>query len=402
MSASSPDRRRRVFSTVALALSFGVIALTTLGPSGSSGSGWTCIYCGTFALADAILNVLLFVPLGASLRWVRLTATRAVAVGLLTTIAVESAQFLIIPGRDASIGDLVSNTLGCGLGYLIAATANAWLFAGPRQASRISLAYAGLLLGIVCGTAMLLKPSFTDAAYYGDWTPNPGRVLDVSIGSFELPPRRLEHADSVRDAWFAGTPVRIARVAGPKTPTLESLFSIHDEDHREILLVGRDGDDLVFRYRTWAVVARLHQPVLRLPDVLNSFEPGDTIVVHIRRDGQSFCFRVNGNENCGLGFTAGAGWTLLYGTSSFPVERTAFMNAAWLALLFFPIGFWMRSTLVSLAAFFVAALGLVFVPASTILIPTQIHEWAGAGIGIVGGLLFQVAMLFLKDHERAS
>lgn len=116
------------------------------------------MFCSTFALADALLNLLLFVPLGISLQWLGAGALRAVGLGFVVTFAVESAQLFLVPGRDASIGDLISNTLGCGFGYLLAATARKWIHPSRARASRFSLIYSLFVLAIVFATGTLLRP----------------------------------------------------------------------------------------------------------------------------------------------------------------------------------------------------------------------------------------------------
>jgi glycopeptide antibiotics resistance protein len=69
-------------------------------------------------LWERLLNVALFVPigvLGALLRpgW---SLVRWALVGAAGSLAIESAQWVLVPGRDASVSDLVTNTVGAVLG----------------------------------------------------------------------------------------------------------------------------------------------------------------------------------------------------------------------------------------------------------------------------------------------
>jgi hypothetical protein len=387
----------------------GAIAALTLTPSGdqSGGGGWACIFCSTYALSDAILNILLFVPLGIALRWTRLSAVQAVAVGFMITVGVESAQVFMIPGRDASLGDIITNTAGTGVGYVLAANAGRILHPLREHASRMSLAYALFVVGVVSGTGILLKPSFTDAAYYGQWTPNLGHlewyrgtVLDARIGPYPLPSSLLEHTDSIRGMWLSGAPIEIRAVAGPKPPALASLFSIYDEHQTEIVLIGPDRDDLVLRYRTRAISLRLHQPVLRIAGAMDSLPDGDSLNVSVWRNGHQHCLVLNQARYCKLGFTAGAGWTILLDSYSFSAGTTAFLNAAWLAFLFIPVGLWMRANPLSAFGSITAALGLLMMPAPTGLLPTLTNEWIGAGFGIAAGVLMYLGVGFLGKRKR--
>lgn len=71
-------------------------------------------------LKDMILNTVLFMPLGAALPilWKKANFKRTALVGLLTTYFIEiHAQPLL--GRNSSMDDLLCNTLGTVIGYLI-------------------------------------------------------------------------------------------------------------------------------------------------------------------------------------------------------------------------------------------------------------------------------------------
>lgn len=66
-------------------------------------------------------NVALFVPLGA-LAAVFLPRSRwwwAVLVGLLISVAIESAQSFVLPGRTASPQDVVANVTGTTIGVVL-------------------------------------------------------------------------------------------------------------------------------------------------------------------------------------------------------------------------------------------------------------------------------------------
>ncbi|MFC1640305.1 VanZ family protein, partial [Gemmatimonadota bacterium] len=266
MQVLSQAQLRQNLPKGALVLSLAAIAVLTLAPSESAGGGgWACVFCSTFALADAILNVLLFVPLGFSLRLLRLRAVHAILIGVCVALTVESLQLFIVPG-----GDLFTNSLGCGLGYVVAATAHWWLSPPPQRAVMMSLLSAFAVIFTVAATGILLRPSFPNTKFYGQWTPRLGHlewyrgsVVDARIGPLLLAPGLLENQDSLLALWLAGIPLDVQAIAGPRPRALASLFSIYDDQQQEILLLGPDRDDLVLRYRTLAITLGLHQPTLR-------------------------------------------------------------------------------------------------------------------------------------------
>src|SRR5207302_5176541 len=108
------------------------ILVATLWPfPGTEPEGFiSCIACGDHATSDVLLNILLFAPLGAALALQLSSVTRCALSAALLSATIELAQ-LYIPGRDSSLGDVLSNTLGGTLGALVTRTAGLWLLPSP-------------------------------------------------------------------------------------------------------------------------------------------------------------------------------------------------------------------------------------------------------------------------------
>ena len=108
-------------------------------------------------LADAILNLCLFIPLGFALGWNSRSPAKAVCLGLLLSITVEMAQ-MWIPGRDPSLTDIIFNTAGTAVGALIALRPRVWLL--PDQRSSVALTALGVAAAtlVMTMTALLLAP----------------------------------------------------------------------------------------------------------------------------------------------------------------------------------------------------------------------------------------------------
>jgi hypothetical protein len=89
-----------------------------------------------YTFVEVTANVVLFVPLGAliaAVMWPSLWWTSGV-LGLALSLVIELGQYLLLPHRFASAGDLVANTLGALCGGAIAAL---WkVRAGARRAAR--------------------------------------------------------------------------------------------------------------------------------------------------------------------------------------------------------------------------------------------------------------------------
>lgn len=75
----------------------------------------------TFGLWERVLNVLLFVPLGVLCALTRpgWSVLRWAVVGMVLSLGIEVVQGLLLPGRDASVSDVVMNTVGMVLGVAL-------------------------------------------------------------------------------------------------------------------------------------------------------------------------------------------------------------------------------------------------------------------------------------------
>lgn len=378
-----------------LAAAVASILAATLTPAGTvlEPEFTRCLVCGARGVSDAIVNVILFAPLGAALALNGRSGMRPAVLGGMLSCGVELAQ-IFIPGRDPSMGDVITNTLGTAAGQGIVWVAGRWLLPNARTASRLSLLAAGLVLAVFSATARLLEPSLPTRALRAWYTPAlpdlewyDGRVLRAMLGPIALRPHRPPDADAVRRLLLDDAPLRIDATAGRAVRGLAPLLAILDEDGREVVLVGPDRADLVFRYRPRASRWRLDQPDLRLRDAFASLRPGDAALIAIRRQGRGYCLALNRAVRCEVGNSVGSGWALLYYPRHFPAWAYTLLEAGWVAGLAFPIGLWARrrpETALALALLGVA----LFVP-FTGLIRTPPHLVAGAVLGLVLGRMLQ-------------
>jgi glycopeptide antibiotics resistance protein len=137
-----------------------VILALTLTPAGHGGTEpfSFCFACESRWLADGILNVLLFAPLGFFLavgfgKW-----RTTVAFGFLLSGTIELLQTMI-PGRDPSLSDVVFNTLGTTLGVAVAMTMSVWLRPTPRSSLRLTASSLIFVALVTIATSVLLSPA---------------------------------------------------------------------------------------------------------------------------------------------------------------------------------------------------------------------------------------------------
>jgi VanZ like family len=369
-------------------------------PSGGGGN-IGCLICGERGLADAIVNVILFMPLGAAAALAGRSTLVALAIGAALSGSVEFAQMTLIPGRDASVGDLVFNTLGAAAGVAIVKTSCWWLGDDRMRASRLSLAAAFLATGIIASTGLLLVPDMPEGTYFVMWKPvlrhlDPydAPVRSVTIGGHSFPPGRIEKPTQVRELLRAGAPIRVVAGVAAKTSRQAAMFAIYDDLKREVVLIGPDRDDLVFRVRMRSASARLDQPDIRVVGGWRDPVPGSEITVTARRSGRNYCVGVGPQPHCSGGFSAGTGWALFFHMEHWPPLLQSGLNIFWLGMLAFPVGFWARRRWESLCALAVLAASVVVLPGWVGLLPTPAHQVLGgiAGFG-VGAVLARVMVV---------
>jgi hypothetical protein len=302
-----------------------------------------CLYCSQRASADAIANVILFLPLGLALAWARPTLRSAWRVGLALSLGIEFLQQFIV-GRDPAIGDVLTNTLGTQVGWATFHHVRLEWRRAPRWSP--SLLAGGAFATIVAAVLWLLGPAPTRAVYYGQWTPvltalewYRGRVLDARIDGTPLPRARIPDAPVAAFVARSGR-LAVRAIAGPPVPALAPLFRVADEAQREILLLGAERDALVLRYRRRAAAIRLDEPDLRFEHALRGVSQGDTVTVVAERDARAACVSPGSARHCVPLVTPGRGWSLVYYPEGLPDWARRSLDMLWLGGLAVVVGWY--------------------------------------------------------------
>jgi hypothetical protein len=396
-------RRQRHFGATLVTCGLAFIGAMTLLPhpeeaARSAATPITCIVCGEVGTVDVILNVLLFVPFGLGLGLARFSWRRALVLGAALSFGIELLQMKVIAGRDASLGDLLTNSLGAGLGATLAMIAPRLLRPGSQSSRSLALGWAALLALIFAGTALSLRPAWpTGAAWWGQWAPDlghlarfTGRVLSVSAAGIPLPPGRAINQRQLEAAMTVNPELTTTAVLDTATAGLAPIASIFDADRREVVLLGQDGSDLIWRVRMWSARLGLRNPGVRLPGALAS-PPGDTVTASGRLRGPEFQLsstRGHAVRSWALPFSSSWGWSLVLPWPYAFGPEVRFLTALWIAGLLVPLGLWgARARGVGWAL--IAAtpvLLLALIPAAAGFAPVHWTEWLAALVGLGLGI----------------
>jgi len=365
----------------AAAATLGICVATLHSGFGPIAPGWSFyLTTGDAALGELIANLILFIPLGVALTLAGVKPMRVVAAGAVLSFTVEFLQQWI-PGRDPSLGDIVANTISTALGVLLVVAAPIWLFAPPRRSAWQALGTAIIAVLVWWGTAALLRQTFPPLPYSVVLTPDfnhlghyNGRVLDVRPGNARMD-------------------ITVTAATEPPTRTSPLIAVIGPRDEK-VLMLAVDHTDLTLRYYTPALRLTLEHPDLRLRGALRGVAPSDTFTAATWHDSTDICLRLNATQRCGLGYTIGDGWKLIYYPESWAPWALAFINTLWLAGCVTGVGFWSvrgrRRTpqdadgaAIGRIAIAIAILGSVIVPIVTHLNATTLNEF----LGVIGGIV---------------
>jgi hypothetical protein len=342
---------RRVGS-VAVVVALVIIGGTTLQPIPSqaihsAATPFFCFPCGDAGVADFILNVLLFVPLGFSLGLLGLACSTAIGISLALTGAIEALQYIAIMGRDASMADIAANGLGGTLGWFI--VSSRWhrlltLRELPRAAFGVSLALVVAATGM---TVALIQPSLPGGTWYGQWAIDPpeegwftGKVIHAELGNQRLPHWRIPDSER-RHRDLGNGAIRLSAMVVSGDPSEEGarILSLATGTTR-FLSMGQRGRDLTFGVRLKASDLWLHSPRFRAPGLLPAVA-GDTVALTgvLDRGVASLSVETKDQEkHFQVRLSAFDGWTLFAPVPLSGAPIVFMLTLGWIAALFLPVG----------------------------------------------------------------
>ena len=347
--------RSMVAGASILGLALVCVGIITLSPSTESARlPFWCLRCGSRPAIDVLLNVLMFVPIGAGLALLGTRARWALAIIVLATLSVEALQLTVVPGRFASARDIIANTLGGIIGWHLAMRRPSLLRPSAGRARALALGAALIWVASQAFTAWAMTVIVPSPPWWAQIRLRDlgfpevfrGDVVRLSLGTVPiLYSDQLEESADVRRQLLAGAPMRVVVTgvesrAGP-APIL--LLAANDE-LSEVSGIVQTGTDAFFRIRTRAATLGLRNPAIRLADV---FPPGasrDTIAVTARRAGGRYAIesdRAGVHLERTLAVSPSWAWALLM-----PIPHYSFgsevrvLTAAWLFVVLGITGFW--------------------------------------------------------------
>jgi hypothetical protein len=385
-----------------VAIGVAVIAWATLLPTPlnavrAAGTPFWCLLCGELGTVDVTLNVVLFLPLGMGLRFLGCSFTRIAILSFLSSLAVESLQILVIAGRDGSLSDLLTNTIGGVFGGILVTRWRTFVFPTSREAYLLAVAGAAALVTVFIGTAALLQPALPMGNWYGFVAPQwpgfdsfAGEVLEARLGGIVIQGKPSPTPVEYRPGVLSGDSLLVKFVSGSGTSKGLSLLAVLSSASQEtVVLLGRDGQDVSVGVRLQASAWRLRSPRIRLDRIIPENSRDTVIAWGGLKDGQLYAGAVVNERRHSrrLPLSVALGWALFLPIDWGLGPETRALNILWLGALVFPLAYWAALTQRCLALGLIGSLVLVaaLVPPLFSLTYGGWSDWLTTGIAIAGG-----------------
>src|SRR6185312_13761723 len=249
---------------------------------------WWCLICGDHGGQDVINNVLLFIPFALGLRVAGLPLRAVVVTGALVSLSVELLQGSVVPGRDASLSDVLTNTLGSAAGAMVASYRGQLLRPSRGTGIRLAGSWGALWLTVQLGSGLLLQPWAATGELRGVWARRvfghprfEGQVLSATLSGVPIPtdsqPVTPEMTQQVQSGRF-DLQLRLRSAQSGKWSSVVELLG----PRGSVVAVEANRGDLAFQPPMRSSLARLGRPALRIPGALDS--PAGTELTVVARD----------------------------------------------------------------------------------------------------------------------
>lgn len=408
MSSTPPLRTRSLPASGSPATALAIVVLAigalTLSPSSSTSpsQGW-CLICGPLGAIDFTGNVALFVPFGAAALRFRRRLSWVVAAGALFSAGIESLQWQLIPGRDASIGDFVANTLGSFLGASL-------MFAGPslhrpkRSAAAFQWKALAVFMMLLSATsAWLLAPARPAYTYWSQWAPSrtgystfKGTLESLQLFGEEIPNGTIIDPTTRPPAYARGDLGISGRVVAGPSDSKRALIARAGNPLGEHFQLGQHRQSLVFRPRVNAARLGFRSPSLDLGSALTPGIHDFELTLDHRRARLRMDDGVGARDRV-AGITVGYIWQV---ASPFEIWSRAphvFVAGTLFALVFAVLAYWESLAYRSGQVFGSMTVGAVSLLAIPLLLRMPVNGWAE-----LLGSLFGIAVGAVLARRAAS
>lgn len=393
-----------------------ILALTLLPNPRQAGAAdhtpLLCLVCGEAGGADVVRNLLLFMPLAAGLALLGWSWGRIVAVCALLSLAIETAQYFPLSGRDASLSDVLTNTTSGALGAAIAQRRRLLLAPGPALARYLAPAAASAWLAVLVFTGMSMRP-WAPAGQLTNYCTASFPTSDVFSGTARTMvlngitlscDRDVPSGGAVRKALRQGE-VRLETVAAAGNPAgARRVIHLVRAPTASLVVLAQHGRAAVFQAPTAAQALKFFAPLARLS---SAFPPraGEPVELSAQADGHRLRLSAahdGGRRMVELPLSPSYGWTLLFALPIGPGVVLRLLAAVWLGGLILPAAYWAglaarpALALGALGAAVITGLGLV--PALGGFDTVHWSEWLGAGIGVALGWALSRIAAYLQSR----
>jgi hypothetical protein len=407
---------RRLGSALAITGLVAVLAATLFpNPAQAGRSAATplhCLVCGYQGGADVLLNVLLFVPMATGLRLLGWPWGRVVAASALLSFTVEFLQFAVIPGRDPTLSDLLTNTMGAAAGAALAPRLVRILTPGPALARRLYLGAMAAWLGVLAVSASALRPAALSGRLRNICSAPP-RAADVFSGTVRsvvlngaLLPCNEYVADSadVRSALSRGdATVDVVVLSGNPAGGRAWIHTIRVEKGYLVVL-AQDGRSAILSMPTAGQHLKFYSPILRLSDAFPA-SSGIPVELHAGTRGRRMWIssvHAGGSREAEVALSPSHGWSALLPWGIRPGPQLRLFTAIWVAGLILPAAYWaafLRRRRLGLAGVLaVLGLGLGALPRVGGYAPVHWTEWLGGLTGVALGWALSRAAAYLQSR----
>lgn len=401
-----PLQAPRWFGVVLVVLSAVAAGIATLQPAPEMADRVaripaSCLVCGELGGTDVVLNLLLFAPFAVGLALLNIRTLRVFLIVAGISLSIEAIQQAWLPGRDASLSDLLTNSIGAMIAAWLAHRRTAFLLPDPRRAAWLTLAGLASWVCLEAAAAWSLLPALPETTYWGQWAPDlgsldrfTGTVLTAEVAGDSLPPHRLRESPRLRQHLLQGAgPVTATAVTGDPPDDLAPIVSVFDGQSTEIFLLGQRRTEAFFRLRTRVSSLRLRPPAIRITGALPSTR-GQPLALAASYTRGRYWLRVEvGGHTLERTLDGSPNWAWSYfmpfGNYALG-DDVRWLTALWVCGLLMPMGYWAGRTgagrvLAGTGA--VAGLTLALVPRFFELPPVHLSEWAAAATGLSLGLV---------------
>jgi len=359
--------------------------------------------CGERPAVDLLLNILLFVPVGAGLGLYGVRFRRALFLALLCTCLVEALQLFAVPGRHPSFRDVLANFSGGLAGYLFA---RHWrTFVKPDHGGARTLATVATLLWVgtqaltawAMGIAPPPEPWWVQLQPSHDRYPAmfAGRIVGLSVGSIhirhsdQLP---SDDVEAMRRQILGGAPLQVVLANVEPTRGVAPIVIISGGPIHDVMWWAQDGRDAVLGVTVRGTLLGLKTPLVRIADVVPTTR-GDTVrLTGSYRDGW---YELQAESRSGvrhreLRASASRGWVFLLPFPLYAFGSDVFgLTALYLAAVWCILGYWIARSVDAtnvIAPLARMTLGILLgLGAAPIIFSLPIAHWSEWLASLVGG-----------------